>query len=993
MASQMKDEKEKKAAAPPAPKGTKKAAAADPAKPKAPAKKAEGEKPAPKKSTPKAPAKKAAPKEAAAHTEPKPKKAPSAKAHAEKAAETKPATPVIRVVTRPAPKPKEVVRGERPSLLSRPIGRPEPAKPEPPPEPVSESAGPVVQEVTKVDGHAIFRAVRPLSRIPHAAAPKPPAPPAPPKPAPVPVTEPEVEVEEEAPVHAVRPEAPAEKHPAPVAVAPEPEPEPEPAPAEEESSPVVEAEPVSPETEPEPEPEPELQAPDQPEVAPVAPSRPAVVAPVAPRPAEPQGPRGPRLHFGPGVKLPAPGVTHLPTAPVRLERRPPRVYDRTPSPAAMAAAARDAANRDTQRATSPLPPASAQRPGGARPSYNDGTSDSRRKTKRERRMEKLQARQDRKERIDQELADARETAATGEAVFIREGITVKELADKLNQKVRDVIAKLMMQKILVTINQPLDSEVAIQVANLFGYSAEIISFEDEISLTTEQVPEGDRVTRAPVVTVMGHVDHGKSSLLEAIHNINITSKEFGGITQHIGAYKVLHKDKIYVFLDTPGHEAFTLMRARGAKVTDVVILVVAADDGVMPQTIEAINHCKAANVPMIVAINKMDKPGADPDRVKRELSQQGVLTEDWGGDVVWCPVSAKKRQGIEELLEMVTIVSDMLNLKATPTAPCAGTVLESRLDRTRGPVATVLVQDGSLKVGDYFLCGATYGRVRGLFDDRGEKLETAGPSTPIEILGFSEVPAVGATFQGMEDEAKARQVASYRKEQEKQRNLRQGRVSLDSVFGQIQQGEIQELALILKADVQGSLEAVAKQINDLATSEVKVRIVHSAVGAVSESDVLLAAASKAVIVGFNVRPDRKASELAKSEAVDISLHTVIYDLVEQLRQALTGMLKPIERETILGHAEIREIFKVTGVGTIAGSLVVDGRVTRAAQVRLLRDNVIVHTGKLGSLKRFKDDASEVKEGTECGIGIENYNDLKPGDVIEAYETFQEARTL
>ncbi len=532
-----------------------------------------------------------------------------------------------------------------------------------------------------------------------------------------------------------------------------------------------------------------------------------------------------------------------------------------------------------------------------------------------------------------------------------------------------------------------------QVCNIFGFAAEVISFEDELTLTKEAPSDAERVTRAPVVTVMGHVDHGKSSLFEAIPHIEITSKEFGGITQHIGAYKVVHKNRPYVFLDTPGHAAFTLMRARGAKVTDIVILVVAADDGVMPQTIEAINHCKAANVPMVVAINKMDKPGADPDRVKRELSQHGVLTEDWGGDVVWCPVSAKQKQGIEELLEMVTLVADMLNLTAVLDQPCSGTVLEARLDRSRGPVATVLVQDGALHVGDFFLCGATYGRVRGLFDDRGVKLESAGPSTPVEVLGFSEVPAVGAAFQGMGDEAKARQVAEYRKEQDKAKSLRTGRVSLDNVFGQIKQGEMQELALILKADVQGSLEAVAKQMADCSTDEIKVRVVHSGVGAVSESDVLLAEASGAVIIGFNVRPDRKAAELAKSEGVDIKLYTVIYDLVDELKKALTGMLKPIEREVVLGHADVQQIFKVSGVGTIAGCVVSDGHVTRQAQVRLLRDNVIVHTGKLASLKRFKDDASEVKEGTECGIGIENYNDIKPGDVIEAFETQMEARTL
>ncbi|MGC8763967.1 MAG: translation initiation factor IF-2 [Acidobacteriota bacterium] len=608
-------------------------------------------------------------------------------------------------------------------------------------------------------------------------------------------------------------------------------------------------------------------------------------------------------------------------------------------------------------------------------------------------MEKMQARADRQERLEHELQEAQARAEKGEAVFIREGITVKELAEKLNVKVKDIIAKLMMRGILATINQPLDSEVAIQISSMFGFQAEVISFEDEMAFTQEEVPEEERLPRAPVVTVMGHVDHGKSSLLEAIHDVDITSKEFGGITQHIGAYKVRHGEREYVFLDTPGHEAFTLMRARGAQVTDVVILVVAADDGVMPQTVEAINHCKAANVPMVVAINKMDKPGADPDRVKRELMQHGIVTEDFGGDAVAVPVSAKSRQGIEELLEMVALVADMLNLSASPAAPAMGTVLESKLDRSRGPVATVLIQDGTLRIGDFFLCGSTVGHVRGLFDDKGNRVEEAGPSTPVEILGFSEVPAVGSTFQAMADEAKARQVAAFRKEQEKQKALRSTKVRLENVFGAIQQGDIQELSIILKADVQGSLEAIAQQVEDLSTDEVKVSVVHKGVGAISEGDVLLASASNAILIGFNVRPERKAADMAKAEGVEIALFTVIYDLTDRLKQALTGMLKPIEQEVVLGHAEVKEIFRVSKVGTVAGCLVTEGRIPRSAQIRVLRDNVVVHTGKIASLKRFKDDASEVKEGLECGISLENFNDVKPGDVLEAFEIHVQERTL
>jgi translation initiation factor IF-2 len=640
-------------------------------------------------------------------------------------------------------------------------------------------------------------------------------------------------------------------------------------------------------------------------------------------------------------------------------------------------------------AAPPAKPGEAPRPGGR----FAPVPEARRKTKRERRLEKLQARADRRERLEHELEEARVQAETGEAVFIREGITVKELADKLNLKVKDIIAKLMMRGIFATINQPLDSQVAIQVCSMFGFSAEVISYEDELVLTQEEAPEEEKTPRAPVVTVMGHVDHGKSSLLEAIHDVDITSKEFGGITQHIGAYRVRHKERQYVFLDTPGHEAFTLMRARGAQVTDIVVLVVAADDGVMPQTIEAINHCKAAGVPMVVAINKMDKPGADPDRVKRELSAQGILTEDWGGDVVSVQVSAKTRQGIEELLEMIALVADMLALRAAPDQPASGTVLESRLDRARGPVATVLIQDGSIAVGDLFLCGATYGHVRGMFDDKGNRVEKAGPSMPVEILGFPEVPAVGALFQGMSDEAKARQVAAFRKEQEKAKSLRTTKVRLDNVFGAIKQGEIEELPLILKADVQGSLEAISQKVQEVTSDEVKMRVVHQGVGAISESDILLASASNALVIGFNVRPERKAVDLAKNEGVEIHLFTVIYDLMDRLKQALTGMLKPIQEEVVLGHAEVRDIFKISKVGTIAGCLVTDGKILRTSQIRLLRDNVVVFTGKVASLKRFKDDASEVKEGLECGIGLENYNDLKPGDVLESFEIRFQERTL
>jgi len=620
-------------------------------------------------------------------------------------------------------------------------------------------------------------------------------------------------------------------------------------------------------------------------------------------------------------------------------------------------------------------------------------SDARRKTKRERRMEKRKSKADRQKRLRQELDEARSKAQNGEAIFIREGITVKELAEKLDVKVKDIISKLIMRGVLVTINQPLDGQVAVEVSSMFGFQAEIISYEDELVLMQEKVPDAQMAPRAPVVTVMGHVDHGKSTLLEAIHNVNITSRESGGITQHIGAYKVKSGEREFVFLDTPGHEAFTLMRARGAQVTDIVILVVAADDGVMPQTIEAINHCKAGDVPIVVAINKMDKPGANPQKVKEELSRHGVLVEDLGGDVVSVPISAKTGKGVDELLDMVAIVAEMLKLEAAPHQPCSGTVLESKLDKAKGPVATVLIHDGTLKTGDLFLCGLTYGHVRSLLDDTGTRVDEAGPSSPVEVLGFPEVPEVGALFQGMTDEAKARQVASFRKEQERSRTLRGSGVRLDSLLGAIEEGKVGKLMVVLKADVQGSLEAIAEQLNNLATEEVEIEIVHSGVGAVSESDILLASASKAVVIGFGVRPEKKAIELAKAEGVDMHFFTVIYDLVDRMKQALSGILKPLEEEIVLGRAEVKEIFRVSKVGTIAGCIVTEGLIKRSGKVRVLRDNVIVHTGNIGSLKHFKDDASEIKQGTECGIGIERFNDVKPGDVLESFEIKFTERTL
>jgi translation initiation factor IF-2 len=496
---------------------------------------------------------------------------------------------------------------------------------------------------------------------------------------------------------------------------------------------------------------------------------------------------------------------------------------------------------------------------------------------------------------------------------------------------------------------------------------------------------------------MGHVDHGKTSLLDAIRETRVAEREAGGITQHIGAYHVdVGAGRSVVFLDTPGHEAFTLMRARGAKVTDVVVLVVAADDGVMPQTREAIDHARAANVPMVVAINKIDKPGANPDNVKRELAELNLVPEDWGGQTVMVPVSAKKRQNLDQLLEMILLSSDILELKANPRRPASGTVLEAKLDRGRGPVATVLVQDGTLSVGDNFIAGPVVGRVRALIDDRGRPVKSAGPSTPVEVLGLTSLPQNGDPFQTVADPAKARQIATFRQTRAKERALgaKGGRLTLESLKEQIAEGGIKELPIIVKADVQGSAEVLADTLTKLSDEKVKIRIIRSGVGAINESDVLLASASNAIIIGFNVRPDRNASDVAEREEVDIRMHSVIYNVTDEIKKGMAGLLDPTFKEVRIGTAEVREVFKVPKVGAIAGCMVTDGRITRAGdtQARLLRDNVLVHEGKIGSLRRFKDDVSEVKAGFECGIGLERYNDVKVGDVIEVFTMERVAAT-
>ncbi len=573
-------------------------------------------------------------------------------------------------------------------------------------------------------------------------------------------------------------------------------------------------------------------------------------------------------------------------------------------------------------------------------------------------------------------------------ITISEGITVKELSEKLDVKAALVMKKLMDRGIFVAINQTLDSKLATEVARDFGASTATVSYEVEAMQAVETAEETkDLQKRAPVVTIMGHVDHGKTSLLDAIREANVAGREAGGITQHIGAYQVDKNGKKIVFIDTPGHEAFTRMRARGAKVTDIVILVVAADDGVMPQTLEAIDHAKAAKVPIIVAINKVDKPDAQPERIKQQLADRGLLAEDWGGDTVMVPVSAKTQQNLDLLLEMILLVAEMQDLKANPSRPAMGTVIEAQLDRGRGPVATVLVRNGTLGVGDFFIVGSVFGKVRAMLNDRGVQIRKAEPSTPVEVLGLDSLPEAGDDFQVVTDTAKAKQIVNFRDQRAKEAALaKSSRLTLEQLHKQMQAGEVKELPVIIKTDVGGSAEVLTETLQKLSNEKVKIRVIHSGVGAINESDVLLASASNAIIIGFNVRPERKAEALAEQEKVDVRLHTIIYNLTDEIKRAMSGLLAPVFKEVYKGKAEVRETFRISKVGSVAGCQVIDGVITGKSEVRLLRDNVVVHTGKIGSLRRFKDDVSEVKTGMECGITLDNYSDVKQGDVIEAFVT-------
>ncbi|MCL5982143.1 MAG: translation initiation factor IF-2 [Firmicutes bacterium] len=605
----------------------------------------------------------------------------------------------------------------------------------------------------------------------------------------------------------------------------------------------------------------------------------------------------------------------------------------------------------------------------------------------EKRKERRRGRADRLERKARREIRNRDEQQKRESTVVLEGrVTVGELADRLGVSVGEIIAKLMNMGIMATINQFIDVDVSQVLAEEYGFRVEVKLDPVEAGLVeTVQDREEDLRGRPPVVTVLGHVDHGKTSLLDAIRMTNVTAREAGGITQHIGAYQAEVAGKKVVFLDTPGHEAFTAMRARGAQVTDIAIVVVAADDGVMPQTVEAINHVKAAGVPIIVAVNKIDKAGANPDRVKQQLAEYGLVSEEWGGDTVFVHVSALKRQGMETLLEMILLVAEMAELKANPTKPASGTVVEARLDKGRGPVATVLIQDGTLYVGDPVIAGSISGKVRAMVDDKGKRLKKAGPSTPVEVLGLTDLPQAGDVLQVVNDERAARQIAERRQEKRREISLKKtAKVSLEDLFKQIQEGEVKDLNLILKADVQGSVEAMREALLKLESDEVRLQVLHGGVGVITESDVMLASASNAIIIGFNVRPEPSSRKMAEREHVDIRLYRVIYEAIEDIKAAMTGMLAPRFKEVVLGQAEVRQIFKVSRLGTIAGCHVIEGKITRNAGIRIVRDGVVVHEGKIETLKRFKEDTKEVVAGYECGILLEKFHDFQEGDLVESY---------
>ena len=591
-----------------------------------------------------------------------------------------------------------------------------------------------------------------------------------------------------------------------------------------------------------------------------------------------------------------------------------------------------------------------------------------------------------KKEIEREEIERNAEAACG-VVEIGDTITVKELCEKLGKPTADVIKNLIFLGVMAGVNQEIDFATAEKLCEKYEVIAERKEEETELEAFEEDtdIVEENLEKRPPIVTIMGHVDHGKTSLLDAIRKARVTDTEAGGITQHIGAYTVTLNGEKITFLDTPGHEAFTAMRARGAQVTDIVILVVAADDGIMPQTKEAISHCKAANVPMIVAINKIDRPGANVDRVKQELTEHGLVSEDWGGDTICVPVSAKTGENLDSLLEMILLTAEMQELTADPNRKSKGTVIEAKLDKGRGAVASLLIQNGTLHVGDSILVGSTYGRIRAMFDDMGKKIKSAGPSIPVEVLGLSEVPAAGDRFVVVKDEKTARNMAEIRKDKIKTESHQAShRVSLEDLYSQIQEGKVKELSIIVKADVQGSVEAIRQSLEKLSTDDVKVRVIHGAVGAITETDITLAAASNALMIGFNVRPDSNAVAMAEKDGVDIKTYRIIYDAIEDVKSAMIGMLDPEYKEVVNGKAEVRMTYKISNVGTIAGCYVTDGKIVRNSEIRVIRDGIVIFESVLASLKRFKDDAKEVNKGYECGLSVERFNDLKEGDIIESF---------
>ena len=713
-----------------------------------------------------------------------------------------------------------------------------------------------------------------------------------------------------------------------------------------------------------------------PPAAPEPPPTPAVPRPsVAPPPARPAPPAPPAPHRREAAR-PAPKPTRPEPAKEARPRAagaeaPPRPAVDPPRPVVAEAAPPDARALEAPAAPTYMPPAEAVIV-----------------PPRERRAPGREA-PPRSARIEPPAPAPVAAPPVAKVLKVGEGMTPKELAEKMSATVSDVIKRLIKLGILATINTSIDAETVTKVAQQFGYTVERASPEELVEEMAVVEDPALLRPRAPVVTVMGHVDHGKTSLLDAIRHTNVTASEAGGITQHIGAYEVEvpgHAVSRVVFLDTPGHAAFTAMRARGAQATDIVVLVVAADDGVMPQTIEAINHAKAAKVPMLVAINKIDKPDADPNRIKQQLTEYGLVPEEWGGETIFVPVSAKRREGIQELLDNLLVLAEVQEFKANPAKPARGVVIEAQLDKGRGPVATILVQTGSLRVGDAVVAGLHHGRIRAMINDRGKKTQEAGPATPVEILGLSGVPLAGDAFAVVGDERKARQIALARQEKHRQEVVvTQPRMTLDALHQQIQQGEVKELRLILKGDVQGSVEPLRESLERLATDQVTVKVIHTSVGAITESDVMLAAASNAIVVGFSVRPEPKAQRLAEQERVDLRLYTVIYDAINQIKAAMEGLLEPTYVERQLGRVEVRQLFNISKVGTVAGSFVVDGKVVQNARVRVVRDGKVVHEGKIGSLRRFKQDASEVLSGQDCGIGLANFNDVHPGDILEVFE--------